>query len=1022
MENRYQKFLRETLKPGVEVLLVNPEVTEINGIPLSTFEILIRAFYGGLSEELKIALLHDLANPEYLRAVLAKIDILLSPGIPETVTLSNSSNIRELILAYDEAQKLKDSVIANQQSWQAKSAKQFEEYNRRLILGLQKQLEKDLPSLPPEKRDVLARDLARTIGDQAFPGIELSWQTKDKLRETTELTLKTYASEVEELRKPEFVSQIAQRVAQEQETATWETRSAQIQATTFPATYRVDSSLRAAIIANLPPEIYQRNPKVVEEISRQVLSRLSLPALAQQPTFEDYQRELTSEIRTILTSSSIRRFLPAEQQAGISSAISSQIGQVAQNYSISPKATMAGVAAPAPPPPPGGPPPPFTGPRDELGDIFFSSGSPGHILTSLASPQAGENLAKWAITGGLLRAPLGFALESVPGTPKLNYILDLFGPYFEGIKGGFIKELAEAQKLPLGYERERLEQEATTHLAIISQFEKEIEKKPWLKLAYQGRVGLYRILHPIRYLQLRLMQRSLALGIGVQSLSDIISAYVKYGGYGGAYITEAVLKNLAVFALKVMGVKIGLYEVVGVYPYQKYIFKPTHRLKLKFQQFIYEKAFKGLAEKLGQSALGKILSGILTKLAGPLGWILNKLKKWIGLALGAFLIWLITQLGTIAGVLTFLGGMALGGFIGSLLGFGPWGTVIGIIVGPFVFGGLAVLVKNLLFPEGAVVGAGGFGGGIGAIPSLTPYAAIVPPTFIGLGGLTALIITVYSTSFFIPGQPSPIQSEYIEVGKEVTPPGNLGEPINYTLTITASKSRLTNIKISDTTTFVCQGQPPSVPVRNFAGQIPSEILPGPPLTLTYQVQTNQQFNDCLVTNTVQVTADVPDEEKTGEESFITATLTIGNPPVVAPQGVPLKGNVCLSGYDFGEPGIDGKPHLGIDISSNQLTVYSTFPKESKVINVCNTSVNPDCRSTPGGYSITLGLGQYQIYFAHLDKPPAFEKDDIIPAFGAVGIMGNTGIKVIGVHVHYMVFENNKAVNPHSFGANPPRCQ
>ena len=1028
MENRYQLFLKKTLRAGVRELYADPSLAEVVGIPRPTFEVLVRAFRSGLPPDLLENLpVHDFSNEEYFRALLDRIDFLLSPGRigeVEEITLSNMPSLVNLLPAYEETKSLQVAVSSYQKTWQAKFSQQIEKYNRDLIFGLQKQLEKDLPSLPPEKREILVRDLARTIQDQAFPAIELSWQTKDKLREATELTLKNYASEVEGLRKPELVSQIAQRVAEEQETAAWETRGAQISATTLPPTYEIDSSLRAAIIANLPAEVYQRNPKIAEQISQQVLGRLSLPSLAAQPTLEDYQKELANEIRVVIATPAIQKTIGS--LSDFPSVIAYQIAPTAQAYSTSPQATaVGGTVGGAPPPvtPPvlGRPPAPLTAPKGGLEDIFFSQGSPGHILTSLASPRAGESFGRWAITGGLLRGPLGFALESIPGTPKLNYLLDLYGPYLGAIKVGFQKELLEAQGLH-GYERARKRGEALTHLKIIHQFEKEIEQKPWLKIAYQGRVGLYRVIHPLRYLQMRLMGKSLALGIGTQSLMDILSAYTKYGGYGGAYVTEAVLKNLAVFALKVVGVKIGLYKVVGVYPYQKYVFKPTYGLKLKAQEFIY-KGIGGLAKKLGGSALGKLVSFVVTSFLTGGGRVifelLRRFWKWIAGGLGLLLLWLITKLGTIGGALAFLAGSVIGGAVGWFLG-GPVGAVIGAIVGPIIAGGIVALLKNFLSPGAAVAGVGGgLGGGAGLAPSLAVYAKVAPIAMVGVAGVTILVNTITSSAFLVPaGEPSPVQSEYIEVAKSVGFSGNLGEPINYTLTITASRSRLVNVEIADTTSFTCTGTAPTVPVRNFIGQIPEEIIPGTPLILSYQVLTDQQFNDCLVDNTVQVTADVPDEQKTNEQSFTTGSVTIGNPPVVAPRGLPLKGNVCLSGYDFNELKRDGNLHQGIDIISDQLTVYSTFPQESRVVDVCGGAY---CLGMPGGYSITLGLGLYSAYFAHLAEPPSFNLGDEVGPGASVGIMGDTGTSSFGAHVHYMIQESGKPVNPHNYGANPPNC-
>lgn len=1052
MENRYQRFLKETLRNGLLELRTNPFASQVADVPIEAFDLLTQAFRSGLTPELKIPLPHNLKDQAYIEALLAKIDILLSPGIPETVTLSNAPSLPHLIKIFEEARW----VAVEQKNWQQKFDEQVTKYNQDLLFNVQEQLKKALPSLAEDKEkiNIIARDVVETVQYQALPALKTPWNIKQTVQGVIEKTIRNYASEVPELEtKPQRATEIAGTIAQENEDSTLGLIKSQMVAPFSPG-YRARLALEKSVIANLPPEVYRQKPEVVEEINRQVLGRLSLPSLAQQPTLEDYQRELAYEIKRALSSPKAQKLigearlsLSDKQQEGISSTISSQVGPIARAHSQSAEATMAGVAAPAAPPAPippahGGPPMPLTAPGSELETIYLSQGSPGHILTALTSPQAGESLLKWVATGGLLRAPLGFVLESIPGTPKLNYLLDIYGPYLGGIKVGFQRQLLEARKLH-GYERERLRNEALTHLRIISALEKEMAKNPWLARLYEGKVLAYRIFHPIRYFQMKLLQRSLALGVGVSSLTDILSAYIKYGGYGGAYVTEAILKNFAVFGLKVVGTKIGLYEVVGAYPHQKYVFKPTHQLKLKIQEAIYKKIPQGLkdlltklAARLGISA-ASLLGGVGIAL-GVLGFLAKPLKKLAEALLALLTMWVL-QYGTagflgalgggLAGLLAggFLGfklgvaiGGALGGPIGALAG-GIIGTVLGAFFGGFggAFAGLGLGVLWVNLTGGGLPSVGLGGAGAAAVPSFTSYAA---PTLIITGAtvvpLTVVTTIVLSSAFWQPEQPSPLQSEFIRVEKQVQFSGNLGEPINYLLSISAEKTRLTNIKISDVTSFICQKDPPSVPARDFAGQIPEEILPESPLTLIYQVQTNQQFNDCFITNTVQVVADVPEEGKTGEQSFTMVSLVIGDPPIVAPRGLPLRGDVCLSGYDFGEVTADGSFHQGIDIKSDQTTVYSTFFKESKVVNVCNL---PTCLSMPGGYSLTLGLGPYLIYLGHLGEPPAFSIGETIGGGAPVGIMGDTGAKSFGAHVHYVIYENGEGVNPHNFGANLPGC-
>ncbi len=1049
MENRYQKFLKNTLKPGLLSLQQSPLLTEVNGIPLTTFNILVRAFRAGLSDEFKIVLPHDLKNLAYLQTLLDKVEILLSPGIPEETTLANAYSLPWLMENYENAQK----VGSEQKKWQTTYNQQVAEFNRKVIAGVQTELEEKLPSLPKEEIiKPLAIDIARTV-KEALPYAASPEQAEELVQRVTQTALKNYASTAKEIQKnSELPAQIAQTVAQENSQGFRELIENKIKAPVSPL-FNTQLAVEETIATNFPAAA--RNPKAVKAISAEVIGRIHAAAGMSE---EDYRSYLTQTVKAVLAQEKTQQllqetgtFLPMEKQTEVASNISREITPEAYKLASSPEfaqTPLAGglPAAPTmavPPSPPGGPPRPYAGSPDVYGDIFFSQGSPGHILTSLTSPQAGENIAKWIITGGLIRAPIGFAIDSIPGGPKMEYLLDLFGPYLGGMEQGFRRQLAEAQSLPKGsYKRLRQEGEARTHLDIIDALNDQIEQNPWLGKIYSGRNLLFRFLHPVRSIQLNIMQRSLPAGIAVSSLTDILSAYIKYGGYGGGYVTEAVLKNFASFGLKVIGEKIGLYEVVDVYPHQKYVFKPLNQLKTKIKESIYKRIPQGakdlvnkIAARLGLSA-SSLMGGIGIALSF-LAFLYEPLKK-LGKFLVAMLAGLIAQYGTpalIGAIGGGLGGLFAGGFLGFKLGVaigaaigGPIGAVVGAIVGTvlgaffgffggaFAGAGLGILLSGLAGQAAGFVS--GLLGSLGSLPSLTPYAAPISATALATVIPTAgIYFIVVSTAFEQQGQPAPVQSEYVTVSKGAEFSGKIGDHINYILKVVATKTKITKIKITDTTTATCQGTPPEIPVRTFAGKIPQEILPGAPLVLTYQVPTDPTFNDCLITNTVQVEVDVPELQRGGERAFTTNNVSIGNPPVVMPIGPPLKGNVCLSGYDFNEREPNGIIHNGIDLFSDQPNLYSPFLKDSKVLSVCKS---PACLSQPGGYSITFGIGPYVVYAGHLASPSLFNVGDTIPGGALFGTMGSTG-NSSGPHVHYIIYYNGKAVDPHSYGVNPPKC-
>lgn len=1045
MENRYQRFLKETLRNGLLELRTNPFASQVADIPIEAFDLLTQAFRSGLIHELQIPLPHDLKDQAYIEALLAKIDILLSPGIPETVTLSNAPSLPQLIKIFEEAHW----VAVEQENWQQKFDVQVTKYNQSLLFNVQEQLKEALPSLAEdtEKIDIIARDVVETVQYQALPALKTPWNIRQTVRGVIEKTIRYYASEVEELEtSPQKATEIAGTIAQENEASTLGLIKSRMVAPFSPG-YRARLALEKSVIANLPPEVYRQKPEVVEEINRQVLGRLSLPSLAQQPTLEEYQRELAYEIKMALSSPKVQRLigetglsLSDKQQEGISSTISSQVGPIAQTHSQSAEATMAGVIAPAAPPPAPPPPPPV----------------PGIPRVAIPPDFAGRFSEAWSTSHPTDFVFLGLSQPSLKTLPTslLGLTLDVLGfvpPAHTAMMAGYLgmnqQQLgsyiayysAMAQTTP-GREAAAY-QSMADFLSVIQQFN---QKTPSFLKPF---VGLGKLYGKIQGLNFKFYKLT---GIGFFQLLELTS---KYGGpgfdFGAKYALKITASRLLGAGLHAALPHLFLYDELTLETYFKY---GPRGLTKAIKKIVFEKIGAPLKKQFAKTTLGKALRGLFARLglslSGLLGGVgialsilglLAKPFKKLAEALLALLTVLIAKYGAAAfwgalggglaglfagGFLGFKLGVAIGGAIGGPIGAvagGIIGTVLGAFFGGFggAFAGVGLGVLWVNLTGGGLPSVGLGGAGAAAVPSFTSYAA---PTLVLAGAtvvpLTAITTIVLSSAFWQPEQPSPLQSEFIRVEKQVQFSGSLGEPINYILSISAEKTRLTNIKISDVTSFICQKDPPSVPARDFAGQIPEEILPESPLTLTYQIQTNQQFNDCFITNTVQVVADAPEEGKTGEQSFTMVSLVIGDPPIVAPRGLPLRGDVCLSGYDFGEVTADGSFHQGIDIKSDQTTVYSTFFKESKVINVCNL---PACLSTPGGYSLTLGLGPYLIYLGHLGEPPAFSIGETIGGGAPVGIMGDTGTKSFGAHVHYVIYENGEVVNPHNFGANLPRC-
>lgn len=1075
MENRYQQFLKEKLGAGLVELQANPSATEVAGIPIEAFDVLVRAFRSGLTHELEITLPHNLKDPAYLDALLSKINTLLLPRIPESVTSSSVTTIKGLVVAYENAQELKSKLVASRAGWQKIYEEQVARYNQDLITRLEDKLRESLPKEAdnPDIIKPLARDIAQTLEDQELPSVKYSYQTRGAVQRAAEKVLKTYGSAASEIQAdPQAATKIAQAVA-EQEAAiqeeslqegkfspetfgekkiisVWDKRAAQISATTTPTTNEVGSAIETSVTVYLKTyfhEVYEENSAIASKISEQLLGRLSRnfaidpENTAQLLSPERFQKQFSSEIRAAIAKNLPPKILEERQESIEKAAaqIAEGTSPLAYDFTTSPSSGaemiggIVGPAAVAGPtgPTPSAPTPSDYAPKGSLLELFQSSGAPLHSLAAMASPRSGLSLAKWTATGGFIRAPFWFVWESIPGMPKPDYLeISLLGldriksdldealngkpargkkPPEPGIKARLASATDELEK----YKLEREKREVEQRLKIVNPVFDLIHNNPTLEKIYNAYFGPVRFaLHPFQSFNTWLINKNILAGLGTSGLTDVFFAYL-YGGPGGAYASEEWLKMYAVFALKVLGQKIGLYEVVGEGLRKKYVFKPTHRLKLKIQKAIASRLAKSGVGKAVKAAATKVATWIATQLA-KLGitasglvsagvgtvigillflWpLIKKVLKYLGYALLGLIIWLFATFPPWIVLSSLLTG------IGTFFMLGPFGLPVAVI-GAFTSAiGSAFLYKwasDLGFSVSSTISTalGNLSSSLGAILGKISLSSLAAP--ISIISLTSVTVpTLYfffnlSSGFWIPLPQSPLQSAYIKVTKTAQFSGNIGDPINYTLVVEALLKPLTNVKITDTTTFSCQGQPPTVPVRTFTA---AQISPGTPLVLHYQVSTNSQFNNCLVTNTAVVMADIPDAGKTGEQSFAIFNLTIGSPPFDLPSGWPVDHGCITQG-----PNVPLDTHRGveaIDIAVPVGTpVYATHNGTVTLVRYGNP--------TFGNYVIITGVGPngaFSTLYAHLSRINVVEEQKVKRG-DLIGLSGDTG-NVTGPHLHY----------------------
>lgn len=151
-------------------------------------------------------------------------------------------------------------------------------------------------------------------------------------------------------------------------------------------------------------------------------------------------------------------------------------------------------------------------------------------------------------------------------------------------------------------------------------------------------------------------------------------------------------------------------------------------------------------------------------------------------------------------------------------------------------------------------------------------AYIVPPN-------TYITNSIYNA----PGTYSP----YIDVQKtnnlsDTIQNSQLPITVEYTITISAKKGPLKNIKIQDQCQIIKDGKTPSCPSSdkaiNEAGgvEIPPTITPGHPFVFTYKRNLMAGLENSVLTDTITVTADADDQADT--KASASSSIVIGNPP------------------------------------------------------------------------------------------------------------------------------------------------
>lgn len=449
----------------------------------------------------------------------------------------------------------------------------------------------------------------------------------------------------------------------------------------------------------------------------------------------------------------------------------------------------------------------------------------------------------------------------------------------------------------------------------------------------------------------------------------------------------------------------------------------------------HKRLWEKIKEKFKESRIGKwIETEIIARLPG-VGTI-KKVWSWIwrgllGLA-GVFAAYLITY--GIPAAAGFLGGVAAGlwpslkiagavaalpipgarllaipVFFASELLFGIFGARIGIWL-KTNWAALATKFSTLKAQAGA--GISSFIHSLGsALPEITLPTLGTAGAVVGLGA-------VYTINYIIGGAfqlttlPTQAGSLYIQAEKTAAPSKIENheltqEPrITYQISFWPTTDRLINITVTNETkirradgsiTAIAEDEN-GEPIGPWTFE---ELSPGNKLQIQYIVKLDSRYpnlENSRIVDTVAITADIPDEEKIGETQTAIAAVTIGQPPMVEPEGWPTSGCITVgpnsSGYHRGVQAIDVGGSAGN-------TIYATHDGTAYGWEIGDPGY-PFSHTRYGNFvKIVSSDGSFETYYAHLEDGGVFidSNGQEIVAGTPIGIVGETGFS-FGPHLHY----------------------
>lgn len=288
--------------------------------------------------------------------------------------------------------------------------------------------------------------------------------------------------------------------------------------------------------------------------------------------------------------------------------------------------------------------------------------------------------------------------------------------------------------------------------------------------------------------------------------------------------------------------------------------------------------------------------------------------------------------------------------------------------------------------------------------------------------VTLILIIINSGAYIVPTAPleagagQTIVSPYISVTKVANPPGpfensDLPLTVEYTVTIGAKKSALTNVSIGYECSVIKENSNPTCPPPDPA--IPTSfatIDPSSPVSFTYSHTYDQKYSDTFVTDTITVTADAI--EQSNAQAAGSATIKIGKPPEDCPAPWPVDhgyisqgaktqaSHSVLEALDIGVSYVPVKAtHTGVVVAASSVACYGNM-----------VTVKSTCQGQ-----------EFISRYAHLSAI-GVQPGKTVTLGQTIGISGNStggsGSKCsTGPHLHYD-FKYTSGASP-SWPSNPP---